>query len=1104
MHRIFAKKALVQFALAYFVSIGIPSDVLASTLQSQTVGQRVTVEQLLKKIEQETSYRFVYDKSISDHIVVFNGDLSRSIQEVLTETLTREGLTFQSFGKNLISVSAKRQSQQGRVVHGYVTDEDKKPLTGVSVQLKDVKGQDSNTVTDTQGFFTLVIEGDSPVLRFTYVGYEDYEVKIGDKSSIAIILISKAKDIEEVVVNGIFSRKKESFTGATSSFTQEEILKVGNQNVIKSLSNLDPSFQLMPNFAAGSDPNQLPDIQLRGQTGLPDLSGEYRTNPNLPLFILDGFETTLQKVVDLDIYRVSRITVLKDAASKAIYGSRAANGVVVIETLKPKQGKLNISYNNNITLEAPDLSSYNLVNAREKLEVERLAGVYTATDPIQQLRLSKTYNENLHAVERGVDTDWLAQPVQNGVGQRHSIRLDGGDDYFQYGVDLLYNKVTGAMKGSGRTVGGGAITLSYRYKNFGFNNLLTINQNKSTNSPYGEFSNFAKLNPYVTPFDNRGQLQKIANSYPGELGSSTESIRVYNPLWNGQIGTKDFTQYTDITNNFSVDWRVMQDLRVNGRFSITKQTNESDRFLPADHTDFANYTEATRKGSYAKGNGKLLDLLGNINVSYLKQLGRHYITGNAGWDLSSNSNTNLGYIVEGFMNENLNFPSLGLQYQEGSKLTGSESLVRDMGGFVSANYSFDDRFLADFSYRLTASSQFGANERVGKFWSTGLGWNLHKEDFVKKLDLFDELKLRGSLGYTGSQNFNSFLSLTTFNYYQDNSYLVNNGAFVIALANPDLRWQRKKDLNIGLDVKLFQERTSMTVDYYQSDTDGLLSDVSLPPSAGFNSYKANLGKVKNTGLEARVNQRIYRNVQNGNYLNMYVTFANNKNTLVEISNGLETFNEKQDEGISNIPVVRYVEGQSLNTIWAVQSLGIDPSTGRELYLTKDGAQTYVWSASDQIAAGNSLPKYYGNIGLDLRLQGWQFNVGLGYRFGGKMYNQTLVDKVENANVLQNVDRRVLLDRWRSPGDVTFFKDIANTEQTQPTTRFVEKLNELTMTSIGLSYELDRLHSVRAIGLSRLRVGLNSNNVFVASSMRIERGTAYPFARAYSFTLQAMF
>lgn len=1104
MHRLIAKRALVHLALASCVSIPIPQLVKATTLQVRDMGQKMTVEQLLKRIEQETTYRFVYEKDIADQPILFDGNFQRPIQEILNESLTKEGLIFQLFGKNLISVRLKNQAAQERVVHGYVTNEDAKPLVGVSVQVKGSKRPDTNAVTDSQGFFTIVIGDDDQVLRFSYVGYEDYEVKLSNKNSIAVTLVSKAKDIEEVVVNGIFTRKKESFTGATSSFTQEEILKVGNQNVIKSLSNLDPSFQLLPNLAIGSDPNQLPDIQLRGQTGLPDLSGEYRTNPNLPLFILDGFETTLQKVVDLDVYRVSRITLLKDAASKAIYGSRAANGVVVIETIKPTQGKMNVSYNSNINIEAPDLRSYNLVNGREKLEVERLAGFYADADPLQQLRLTRAYNENLKAVESGVNTDWLAQPLRNGIGHRHSLRLDGGDDYFQYGVDLLYNNIAGAMKGSGRSVVGGAISLSYRYQNFAFNNILTINHNKSTNSPYGEFSLFARLNPYVSPYDSRGNIQKVANFYPGEAGSSRQLTNIYNPLWNGTIGTRDFSRYTDITNNFSVDWRLTKDLRINGRASITKQDNETDRFLPAEHTSFADVADPLRRGSYSKGNGKLLDFVGNVNVSYLKQINQHYITGNAGWDLSSNSNERLGYIVEGFMNENLSFPSLGLQYQEGSKLSGAESLVRDMGGFLSANYSYDDRYLADFSYRLTASSQFGDNERVGRFWSAGLGWNLHRESFVGQLGLFDELKLRSSLGFTGSQNFNSFLSMTTFNYFQDNTYLVNNGAYVIAMANPDLRWQRKKDLNVGLDMKVFQSRTSLTVDYYQSHTDGLLSDVSLPPSAGFNSFKANLGKVKNEGVEGRISHRIFNNRTTGNYLNVYATFASNKNTLLEISNGLETFNEKQDEIIGNTPVVRYVEGQSLNTIWAVQSLGIDPSTGRELYLKKDGTQTYVWSAADQIAAGNDLPRYYGNVGLDYRVHGWQFNVGFGYRFGGQMYNQTLLEKVENANILYNVDRRVLLDRWRQAGDMSFFKDIANSDLTQPSTRFVEKLNEFSMTSVGFTYELDRLASVRAAGFKRLRVGLNSNNVFVASSVRIERGTEYPFARTYSFTLQAMF
>lgn len=1115
----FAKKILLIMKVFVVIILATILQVKAETTFAQKISlneKNVTLSSIIKKLQQ-SGYEFIYNVDLISNVRGLDVKLTNgSIEQALDLSLKNIDLTYtvenkviyikrKSTAASTTVVALADSLISGRVVNAMTNS----PISGVTVTVKNRK---RTVKTNDKGDFRILVEPGGTIV-FSFVGFQSIEVVVSNaKQPLTISMEETVNEMKDVIVMGMFTRKASTYTGSTSSFQQEELLKAGNQNLIKSLANLDPSFNVQTNMQFGSDPNRMPDIQIRGQSGLPDLNGEYKSNPNLPLFILDGFETTIEKIIDLDMYRVRSVTILKDAASKAIYGSRAANGVVVIETLRPVAGKLRIAYNGNFNIESPDLSSYNMVNSREKLEVERAAGLYSSADPLVQGDLIRAYTENLKAVESGVNTDWLAQPVRNGYGQRHSLRLDGGEQSFRYGVDLMQNNVKGVMKGSGRSTSTGAITLIYRVGKLAFNNILTVSGNKATNSPYGNFEQYTRINPYVTPFDQFGKIKKIANYYsaepaPGDdvLVGQLRAIRtVYNPLWNWEIGTSDVSRYTDITNNFNADWRILNELRLNARLSFTKQITESDVFLPADHINFANYADLLRKGSYSKGNGKAGNFLGNLTASYTKQLGLHFLTLNAGMDMNSYKTSNLQYTVEGFMNEQLNYPSLGLQFAEGSKLLGAEDITRDMGGFGSFNYSYDDRFLADFSYRLTASSQFGANERLGSFWSAGIGWNLHKESFLSNLEYVNELKLRASTGFTGSQNFNSFLSLTTFNYITDNNYINSNGAYVLALSNPDLRWQRRADRNVGLDMRLFNNRLSLVFDYYLSNTDGLLTDVSLPPSAGFDTYKANLGKVKNTGFDTRLSYRLYNNGKNGDFFNIYATMASNKSTLIEISSSLKALNDKQDEQLVNSPGTRFVEGNSVNTIWAVKSLGIDPSNGKELYLTRNGEQTYVWDAADQIAAGDNLPKFLGNVGFDLRKGGWQFNASFAYRLGGQMYNQTLVDKVENANPVFNVDKRVLSGRWRQPGDLSFFKDIANTEITRPSTRFVENLNEIRLAAVGLSYELDRINSIKSIGLERLRVGINSNEVFVASSMRTERGTTYPFARTISLTLQASF
>lgn len=221
-----------------------------------------------------------------------------------------------------------------------------------------------------------------------------------------------SQEMEEIVVTGAFTRKANTFTGSVVTVKGEELRRVGNQNVLQSLKNIDPSFLQIENLAMDSNPNALPDFQMRGGSTISSIQGEYASSANQPLFILDGFETELTKILDLDMNLVESLTTLKDATAKAIYGAKAANGVIVIETRKPEPGRLRMSYNGNLNIEAPDLSSYDLCNAIEKLEVERMAGLFSSENAENQISLDRTYTNKLQEILSGVNTDWKAQPTR--------------------------------------------------------------------------------------------------------------------------------------------------------------------------------------------------------------------------------------------------------------------------------------------------------------------------------------------------------------------------------------------------------------------------------------------------------------------------------------------------------------------------------------------------------------------------------------------------------------------------------------------------------------------------------------------------------------------
>jgi len=1024
------------------------------------------------------------------------------LDNVLEKLLDGSGLKF-SFRANSVIIGPKQKDENTGVrkvfITGEVTDENRMPLPRATVS---EMGTSNGVFSDENGRFRLNVAEDA-VLVISYLGMMDQRVSVAGKTSFKITMKLKDTTIDEVVVTGIpFNRRTESFTGSASKITREQLLKAGNLNIFQSLKSVEPSLNIQDNLAFGSDPNRMPEMQIRGASSFPDLKGQYATSPNQPLFIVDGFEMTIEKVSDLDINRVESVTILKDASAKALYGSRAGNGVIVIETVKVKAGELRINYTATVGLELPDLNSYNLANATEKIDLERQLGAYSRLQPIVGLQYDSLYYANLKEVQNGVNTDWLAQPVRTGITNKHTFGFEAGDDKLRAGLTFFSNNTQGVMKGSERKSLGGALSLTYRYKNVLFRNQLQYTGVKAANSPYGEFSEYARLNPYWRPLNADGTVRKLLGIGP------VLSERVYNPMYNATLNTASTSEYTDITNNTYLEWTLNQNIKVIGRVGFTNAVNGTEVFLPGSHTRFNSFIgdNLFLKGTYDKGNGKSTMVSSDVNVNYSKVWGKHVLFTNIGANIREDNAENYLYSAVGFPNDKMDNIIFAKQYAVNGKPSGTESINRELGGLAAANYSFDNRYFADLSVRTTASSQFGANSRWGSFWSAGAGWNLHNEKFLKGNNTITHLKLRGSMGYTGSQNFNSDQALLLYNYFVDNSYQGMLGTYLNGLANPDLKWQQKLDYNAGLDAEIMS-RLNLRVDVYNAITTNLLTDITTPPSLGFDSYKANLGQIRNTGVELKLNYRMFLNPGIRRSLNLFVTGISNTNKIVKISNSLQSITAEQDRlsARSNKPLVRFQEGQSLDAIWAVPSMGIDPATGKEVFVKLDGTLTDTWNANDKVVVGVSQPKVFGNMGANYEYKGFSIGFIAQYKMGGQIYNQTLVDKVENAQLNYNVDKRAYYDSWKKPGDNVLFKSIGvSNALTLATSRFVQDFNELNISSVNIGYDFYRFSFVKKLSLQRLQVMLNMNDVYRFSNVRVERGTAYPFARYGSFTVTANF
>ena len=439
--------------LLLYIVLGLLPLVRMTGQDQGIVVRNATVAEALNEIGRKTGYEFFYNAGeLAKCTKLVNLDTAdEPLEDILYEVLAGTGFTYRIEDRTIIIIPVESDATVS--VTGRVFDaSDGQPVPGVSVY---VEGTMTGTFTDGDGYFSLDLPAHGCEVTFSSVGYETRSETFTGRNSRdfgRISLSQAAMEIDDVVVTGIYERKKESFTGASATYKGDQLKKVGTSSVLQSLRTLDPSFKIMENTQFGSDPNTMPDIEIRGKTSVAGLREEYGTDPNQPLFILDGFETSLETVMNLNMNRVASVTILKDAASTAIYGSKAANGVVVIETKAPARGRLQVSYKGDFTVSFADLTDYNLMNSSEKLEFERLAGVYTDGngDNFNQLRLDNLYNERLKNIASGVDTYWLSEPVRTGFTHKHNVYAEGGEEKIRYGIGLSYGNTQGVMKGSGR------------------------------------------------------------------------------------------------------------------------------------------------------------------------------------------------------------------------------------------------------------------------------------------------------------------------------------------------------------------------------------------------------------------------------------------------------------------------------------------------------------------------------------------------------------------------------------------------------------------------------------------------------------------------------
>lgn len=1151
----FNSRNLITATFAFSSLIGSPNSVAATTRNDapmsivQIINQKkVTLnisnkplKFILNEIKRQSEVGFVLSDKLIDkeldklsikvdnvtvlealNILLKDTDYeSRIVDDVIT--IVKKDIKNQEQKRSAVKIEIR-----GRVVDG----EDRKSIAGATVIVKDTN---LGAITDMNGEFAFIAELNQ-IVEISCVGMQAREVKITDASSVSLIVLKRdAMVLDDVVVTGHNDIKRSSYTGNATVVKRDELLKASKTSVMKALQIFDPSFRMKDNNMWGSDPNSLPEMNIRGSSSFGkaqasfngdgtvtrnDLSkSNIQDNPNLPTFIMDGFEISATKLYDFDPNRIESVTILKDAAATALYGSRAANGVVVITTVTPKPGKLNVSYNFTGSISAPDLSDYNLMNAAEKLETERRAG-YFDWDPIRNAfqnpyDLKKEYNLKRANVLKGIDTYWLSKPLTPVFNDQHTLYIDGGSDAIRFGVDLQYSNKDGVMKGSSRDNYSAGFYLQYNYKNISIKNYASYRVTKSQESPYGDFSDYANQLPYDEYKDENGKYLRNLRNW----GSGTGN---FNPLYESTLYNYNRSKSDELINNLILNWKITPDLLLKGQLSLTKETSGTDEFydpmsLNPKNSNQLSYDNIS-SGTLYKRNGDNLRLDFSSTLSYNKAIKNHMINALIGMNIMETVSNSDNATYLGFPSGVLSSPQYANKMYERTNF--SEATNRLVGFLTSVNYSFKDTYLLDASVRVDGSSNFGSDKRFAPFWSFGTGINIHKYDFMKNIKWIDLLKIRGSYGQTGKANFSAYQARTTFQILTDEWYKTGYGAELKGIGNSNLTWETTNTFDIGGELQLFDNLLYIKGSYYNKRTIDLVNSVTVPSSTGFSTYTDNVGEVSNKGFEfdlriQAIKKRDFSLIINAN-------IGHNKNILEKISESQKAYNKKVQDvfsywnnttlgylGLKNVtPFLQYEEGGSLSSIYGVRSLGINPADGNEVYLSRMGLVSNTWESSDQVILGNNDPKAQGSFGFNLTYKQFNLYTSFMYEFGGQRFNQTLMDKVENVNIYTtNLDKRVLNERWQNPGDNAKYKalqyDKMNTYLTKPTSRFVQDYNMLSLNSVEFSYDFSP-EVTNKLNMSMLRLSIGMNDIFNISSVKQERGLSYPYARLVNFSVKISF
>lgn len=1047
-HGVFQKTNLIMKSLFYACLIGTASLTYASDSYAQTTVINLnvkdqSVEEVLDQIEKKTDFTFFYNTRHVD----LNRRVSVSANEtnifkILDTIFADSDVAYQVVDKKIVLskkdiLSASAIVQQSNIVKGTVADPAGVPVIGANVV---IKGTTTGTITDMDGNFSLDVPKGS-ILVVSYIGYSDYAIKITNQKSLFIALKEDNQALDELVVVGYGTMKKKDLTGSVSSVKDDIIKDLPTNNISQALQGRIPGVQIQQ---ISGEPAGNMQIRIRGANSI---SGN-----NDPLWIINGFPGDFSMINSSDIESVE---VLKDASATAIYGSRGANGVIIVTTKQAKEGRVNVDYS----------GSFSIQTVRKKLEL--MNGTEYAN--YYNLFWKNTQGKDFFTPEQisnfGEGTDWQDLIFRSAAVHDHSVAINGGNDKTQFSVGTSIYDQQGVIENNKYQRIVLRANLNHKFNDkisISYNSILSRTNRHLTNENSILMSSLSTP-PTVGPYLDNGEYRLLNGIYPFSPDYLINPLAYFNEVQNKSVSNK-------VMANLAVTYKPIPDLSIKISGNVSNNDTRSNNYTGVK------YPQSTSSAGLSSSNG--LTINSDNIVTYIKTINNvHDISATGAFTYERYTGESLGASGSGFLSDATGPYNLAAATTFGipSSSYVDHTLLSWLGRF---NYTFKDKYLATISFRADGSSRYSKNNKWGYFPSGAFAWRFSEEEFMKNIIFISNAKLRIGWGMTGSTAISPYYTLNMLNSgkvsFEDDLFTF----YVPGTRLPgDLKWETTNQTDIGLDLGFIDNRIRITADFYLKNTRDLLNTVQLPASLGYITTVKNVGQVRNKGFEFQIDANVLDGVFKWN---VSANLSLNRNKVIKLQDGQDIQGTTYNLNVANDYVNIMREGFPMSVFYGYKVKGLDE---KGHYIYQDLNQDGNISEADKSIIGDPNPDFIYGLSSDMKWKDFEFSFFLQGSQGNDIFSFSMIQQNYKTYIGNNMLKEVYYNHWTPENQNAKYPAVDNVISTKMADNFVYNGSYLRLKNVKLAYN---------IPVKRLGVNWLTNGQVYVSGQNLLTITKYPW------------